>query len=200
MIAQLTGTLIAKQPPRLLIDVGGVGYELESPMSSFYTLPEVGQSVSVLTHLSIRDDAHILYGFASEDERSLFRGLIKVNGVGPKMALAILSSISVADFAVYVQNRDASALTRLPGIGNKTAQRLVIEMQDRLSETAATPAGSATTTPSRDAVSALVALGYKPADAEKMVKAATTAATTNSSSEDMDSAALIREALKTVVR
>ncbi len=193
MIARLCGKLIIKRPPLLLIDVGGVGYEIEVPMSTFFELPEPGELVSVLTHLTIRDDAHILFGFATEGERSLFRNLIRVSGVGPKMALTILSGISAADFALYVRNRDATALTRLPGIGKKTAERLVVEMQDRLGEvdglipaTGAPPGVAAS--PMNDAVSALIALGYKRADAGKMVKVV--------AGEGMSSEELIREALK----
>jgi Holliday junction DNA helicase RuvA len=197
MIARLYGKLILKQPPALLIDVAGVGYEVEAPMSTFYELPEPGEMVTVLTHLTIRDDAHILFGFASEGERSLFRHLIKVNGVGPKMALTILSGISSADFALCVQNRDAAALTRLPGIGKKTAERLVVEMQDRLGEVSGViSAGSGISgiaaNPVNDAISALVALGYKQSDADRMVK--------NVASDGMASENLIREALKAVAK
>ena len=195
MIARLSGKLIIKRPPLLLIDVGGVGYEVEAPMSTFFELPEPGKTVSILTHLTIRDDAHILFGFATEDERLLFRSLIKVSGVGPKMALTILSGISATDFTLYVQSRDATALTRLPGIGKRTAERLVVEMQDRLSEFKgmATAAGGQSggvqkTGPTNDAVSALIALGYKRADADKMVKAV--------ANEEMGSEELIREALR----
>lgn len=196
MIARLSGKLIFKQPPSLLIDVGGVGYEVEAPMSTFYELPEPGEVVTVLTHLTIRDDAHILFGFASEGERSLFRNLIKVNGVGPKMALTILSGITAPDFVLCVQNRDAAALTRLPGIGKKTAERLVVEMQDRLGEAegsiSATSIPGATSNPVNDAISALVALGYKQADADRMVKAVAV--------EGMPSEEVIREALKAQAR
>lgn len=193
MIGRLFGKLLLKQPPMLLIDVGGVGYEVEAPMSTFYELPAPGEMVTIVTHLTIRDDAHILFGFASEAERSLFRNLIKVNGVGPKLALTILSGISSTDFALCVQNRDAAALVRLPGIGKKTAERLVIEMQDRLGDvviggtpSGGVPAGAENSV--NDAISALVALGYKPADANRMVRSV--------SSEGMSSEQLIREALK----
>lgn len=192
MIGRLFGKLLLKQPPMLLIDVGGVGYEVEAPMSTFYELPAPGEMVTIVTHLTIRDDAHILFGFASEAERSLFRNLIKVNGVGPKLALTILSGISSADFALCVQNRDAVALTRLPGIGKKTAERLVVEMQDRLGDagggtlSGGVPVGA--DNPVNDAVSALVALGYKPVDANRMVRSV--------SNDGMSSEQLIREALK----
>jgi len=196
MIARLSGKLILKQPPFLLIDVSGVGYEVEAPMSTFYELPEPGEMVTLLTHLTIRDDAHILFGFASESERALFRNLIKVNGVGPKMALTILSGIAAPDFVLCVQNRDAAALTRLPGIGKKTAERLVVEMQDRLGETVggitATRIPGIASNPVNDAISALVALGYKQADADRMIRAV--------ASEDMPSEEMIREALKAQVR
>lgn len=197
MIARLSGRLILKQPPILLIDVNGVGYEVEAPMSTFYELPEPGESVTLLTHPVIRDDAHILFGFASEEERSLFRNLIKVNGVGPKMALTILSSITVPDFVLCVQNRDAAALTRLPGIGKKTAERLVVEMQDRLGgpEWVTSVTGcisGVAASPVHDAASALVALGYKQSDADRMVRAVAT--------EGMPSEVMIREALKAQAR
>ncbi|MCW8964735.1 MAG: Holliday junction branch migration protein RuvA [Gammaproteobacteria bacterium] len=197
MIARLSGKLILKQPPMLLIDVHGVGYEVEAPMSTFYELPEPGEDVTLLTHLTIRDDAHILFGFASEGERSLFRNLIKVNGVGPKMALTILSGIAAPDFVLCVQNRDAAALTRLPGIGKKTAERLVVEMQDRLgdSEGVICVAGHLSdiaANPARDAISALVALGYRQADADRMVKVV--------ARDGMPSEEIIREALKAQVR
>jgi len=197
MIARLYGKLILKQPPMLLIDVHGVGYEVEAPMSTFYELPEPGENVTLLTHLTIRDDAHILFGFASEGERSLFRNLIKVNGVGPKMALTILSGIAAPDFVLCVQNRDAAALTRLPGIGKKTAERLVVEMQDRLGDAdgvicVAGHLSDIASNPASDAISALVALGYKQADADRMVKVV--------ARDGMPSEEIIREALKAQVR
>ena len=197
MIARLTGKLVLKQAPHLLIDVSGVGYEVEAPMSTFYALPETGGLVTILTHLSIRDDAHVLFGFASEAERSLFRNLIRVSGVGPKMALTILSGISSEDFVMCVQNRDAAALTRLPGIGKKTAERLLVEMQDRLGDAdsvglAAGTVAGIQASPVNDAISALVALGYKQPDASRMVKAV--------ASDGMASEELIREALKAAAK
>lgn len=192
MISRLYGKLILKQPPQLLIDVHGVGYEVEAPMSTFYQLPEPGEIVTVLTHLVIRDDAHILFGFATENERNLFRSLIKVNGVGPKMALTILSGISAEEFVLCVQNRDVPALTRLPGIGKKTAERLLIEMQDKLGDAEVAMAGVPVPANRNhaldDAIGALTALGYKRPDAEKMVKAV---AADGSTTED-----IIRDALK----
>ena len=188
MIARLAGKLISKQPPLLLIDVGGIGYELEAPMSTFYQLPEPGESVVILTHLVIRDDGHILFGFSSEAERSLFRRLIKISGVGPKMALMILSGIRAADFVQCVQNRDAVALTRLPGIGKKTAERLIVEMQDQFDKNHLDFHEAVPSSPIADAISALVALGYKPIDANRMIKALNDQ---NASCEQ-----LIRKALK----
>ena len=132
MIGSLRGRIASKAPPQLTVEVAGVGYELEAPMSTFFHLPAVGAEVHLLTHLVVREDAHILYGFATEDERRLFRTLIKVSGVGPKIALALLSGVSVADFNQSVQAQDISALTRVPGIGRKTAERLIVEMRDRL--------------------------------------------------------------------
>jgi holliday junction DNA helicase RuvA len=163
-----------KTPPQLTVDVGGVGYELQAPMSTFFHLPAVGQEVKLLTHLVVREDAHVLYGFGTEDERALFRSLLKVSGVGPKIALALLSGLSVEAFARCVQSEDVAALTRVPGIGRKTAERLVVEMRDRLSpmneaRSAARPAGS---TPEAEAFDALVALGCKPAEAASLLKAA----------------------------
>lgn len=192
MIARLYGRLIQRQPPGLLIDVQGVGYEIQAPMSTFYRLPAVGENVTLLTHLVVRDDAHVLYGFATNAERELFRNLIRVSGVGPKMALAILSGIEPAEFVHCVQQRDAVLLTRLPGIGKKTAERLVVEMQDRLEGQegiASLPAGE-NANPKQEAVSALVALGYKPADATRMVNAV--------NHDNVASEELIREALKAV--
>ncbi len=179
MIGRLTGTLAQKQPPALMIDVGGVGYEIEAPLSTFYDLPEVGAQVTLFTHLVVREDAHLLYGFAREAERRLFRVLLKVSGVGPRMALAILSGMTADDFARCIESDDVTALTRLPGIGKKTAQRLIVEMRDRLADGdlhgtlgAAAPAGAeqaAGDDAVSDATSALIALGYKPAEASRMI-------------------------------
>ncbi|RDH43099.1 Holliday junction branch migration protein RuvA [Zooshikella ganghwensis] len=179
MIGRLKGVLVIKQPPELMIDVQGVGYELEAPMSSFYQLPEVGGEVTLFTHLAIRDDAHQLYGFVSQQERMLFRALIKVNGVGPKLALTILSGMETKEFVQSVQRQDTATLVKLPGVGKKTAERLLIEMRDRLKGWE-TDSGPLFSEPSgqleehdvlQDAVSALQALGYKAADAEKVIKA-----------------------------
>lgn len=197
MIGRLLGEIVYKRPPQLMLDVGGVGYEVEAPMSTFYALPEVGSRVSLLTHLAIRDDAHVLYGFAKEGERELFRALLKVNGVGAKMALAILSGMDSEEFARCVQAADTASLTRLPGVGKKTAERLIIEMRDRLEGLALDSGVGVATRPSRaaaaespasEALSALIALGYKPVEAERMVKQV--------ADEGLSSEALIRAALK----
>lgn len=201
MIGRLRGQLVHKQPPQLLIDVNGVGYEVDAPMSTFYNLPEIGAEITLVTHLVVREDAHTLYGFATADERTLFRSLIKVSGIGAKLALAILSGMSADDFVRCVSEGDAAALTRLPGVGKKTAERLLVEMRDRLTEWqpaaagAARPAG-ATAPPAADpvgeAVSALVALGYKPQEASRMVRAIDTSG--------RNSEEIIRLALQSMVK
>jgi holliday junction DNA helicase RuvA len=195
MIGSLRGRIASKTPPQLTLDVGGVGYEMEAPMSTFFHLPAVGQDVHLLTHLVVREDAHLLYAFATEDERRLFRGLLKVSGIGPKIALALLSGISVDAFAVCVQNQDVDALVRVPGIGRKTAERLLIEMRDKL--TATTPgmapaATAAPASPEAEAYGALVALGYRPAEATRLLKGAGPG--THSTEE------LIRRALQSAAR
>lgn len=176
MIGFLRGMVVAKSPPQLLVDVGGVGYELESPMSTFYALPAAGEPVQLLTHLVIREDAHVLYGFATEEERRLFRNLLRISGVGPKIALAILSGVTVQGFAQSVQSQDAVALTRIPGVGRKTAERLIVEMRDRLGTLEATidlrsgaPSGAGNA--GNEAFSALVALGYSASEATRLIKA-----------------------------
>ncbi len=179
MIGRLKGTLAEKQPPALLLDVQGVGYELEAPMSTFYSLPAVGEPVQLYTHLVVKDDGHYLYGFLTRLERSLFRSLIRVNGVGPKLGLTLLSGMPVDDLIRCIQQQDDTSLTRMPGVGKKTAQRLVIDLKDRvgdLGQPAAVPADGGTVTstgPSgdatADAISALVALGYRSAEASKLV-------------------------------
>ena len=198
MIGQLRGRILAKHPPQVLIDVGGVGYEVEAPMSTFYDLPGIGEPVTLITHLVVREDAHVLYGFLRERDRALFRSLLKVTGVGAKLALAILSGMDAQRFALCIEHEDITALSRLHGIGRKTAQRLVMEMKDRIAElgggplaaagTAAAPAGEDNAL--ADAVSALIALGYRPTDANRMARAADDGAKT---SEE-----LIRAALKAV--
>jgi len=197
VIGRLRGEIVAKRPPHLLVDVSGVGYELEAPMSTFYDLPAVGAAVVLHTHLVIREDAHVLYAFAREAERALFRSLLRVSGVGPKMALAILSGMNADEFARCVQRDDAAALSRLPGIGKKTAERLIIEMRDRLARlddeafaVAVRPQATGAGAPSalEDAVSALIALGYKAPEASRMVRAV--------AAEGLASEELIRAALK----
>ncbi|MGR8934902.1 MAG: Holliday junction branch migration protein RuvA [Gammaproteobacteria bacterium] len=178
MIGFLRGLLAVKAPPHLLLDVHGVGYEVEAPMTTFYNLPAVGEEVKLYTHLVVREDAQQLFGFASDADRLLFRLLIKISGVGPKMALTILSGLSADAFAQCIRNNDTHALVRLPGVGKKTAERLMIEMRDRLpggeGENAAwsLPEGLSEPgyAPKQEAVSALVALGYKPQDAQRMVQ------------------------------
>ena len=166
MIGRLRGVLIHKSPPLLLLDVQGVGYEVEAPLSTFYGLGEPGTEVILLTHLIVRDDAHILFGFATDAERKLFRSLIRVSGVGAKMALGVLSGMGADDFAQCVQTGDAAALTRLPGIGKKTAERLIVEMRDRLDDVSgggapSLPGTGTPANPQEEAIQALVALGYK---------------------------------------
>lgn len=176
MIGRLRGELVRKAPPWLMLDVGGVGYELEAPMSTFYQLPELGQTVALYTHLQVREDAHTLYGFVNDSDRELFRSLLRISGVGAKMALAILSGMDAAAFRRCIQDSDTASLTRLPGIGRKTAERLVVEMRDRIdalpetSQAGPAPGRAAVEDPVEDAVRALVALGYKPPEASRMVR------------------------------
>ncbi|MDP3876163.1 MAG: Holliday junction branch migration protein RuvA [Methylobacter sp.] len=178
MIGFLRGKLALKAPPLLMLDVNGVGYEVEAPMTTFYNLPVLGTEVMLHTHLVVREDAHILFGFSTEADRAMFRTLIKVNGVGPKLALAILSGQSAEEFHRCIHNNDTQALVRLPGVGKKTAERLVIEMRDRLPDLGesvdATAAGAdkmqPVNNPKQEAISALCSLGYKPLDAAKMVQ------------------------------
>lgn len=174
MIGLVRGRIVAKSPPQLTVEVGGLGYELEAPMSTFFHLPAIGAEVHLLTHLVVREDAHVLYGFATEEERRLFRSLIRVSGVGPKIALALLSGISVSAFAQCVRTEDVSALTRVPGVGRKTAERLIVEMRDRITpQTGGTAAAAAAagSTAESEAFGALVALGYRPAEADRLLKA-----------------------------
>lgn len=177
MIGSLRGVLIAKAPPQLVLEAGGVGYEIEAPMSTFYMLPPVGHELRLLTHLVVREDAHLLYGFATDTERQLFRDLLRVTGIGPKLALAILSGSSVEAFTQCVLAQDAAALTRIPGVGRKTAERLLVEMRDRMQAAAqasgmAVPAagGALAGGAQAEALSALVALGYKPAEAARLLQ------------------------------
>ena len=173
MISRLTGILAAKRAPQILVDCNGVGYEADVSMTTFYQLPEVGEQVSIWTHLLVKDDSHSLVGFNGEDERRLFRQLIRINGVGPKMALTILSGIDNQQFSLCIANNDVAMLTRLPGVGKKTAERLIIEMRDKVDAPAgeslvAQPAAGGQSIVS-EAIEALQALGYRAADAEKMI-------------------------------
>ena len=198
MISRLRGILLSKQPPQLLLDVNGVGYEIEAPMSTFYQLPPTGDNVVLHTHLVVRDDAHLLYGFYAESERSLFRSLIRINGVGPKLALTILSGVSADEFTRCILDNDAGTLVALPGVGKKTAERLIVELRDKLDTDATLPdAGSASAavqpaaSPVSDAVNALIALGYKANEASRMVRAI--------DSNDMQTEDIIRAALQSTV-
>ncbi|MFZ5622576.1 MAG: Holliday junction branch migration protein RuvA [Pseudomonadota bacterium] len=197
MIGFLRGRLVAKQPPVLLIDVGGVGYEVEAPMTTFYDLPETGKEITLHTHLVVREDAHTLFGFAKLSDRALFRSLIKISGVGPRMALAILSGMSADSFARCIRDNDAAALTRVPGVGKKTAERLVVELRDKLGKGEAGGADIPVMTggpanPVEEAVSALIALGYKPPDASRMVRAI--------ESKDLGVEEIIRRALQAAAK
>jgi Holliday junction DNA helicase RuvA len=192
MIGSLTGVLASKQPPWLMLEVAGVGYELEAPMSTFYELPEVGSRLTLVTHLVVREDAHLLYGFMSETERRLFRELLKVSGVGPRIALGVLSGMSVRGFYQAIRHKDLVNLVRIPGVGRKTAERLVLEMTDRLPEDEAgleTFSGRGAPAAS-EAESALLALGYRPAEVTRMLSRLDTAS--------LSTEALIREALRQV--
>lgn len=198
MIGRLRGILLDKQPPQLLIDVNGVGYDVQAPMTTFYELPETGKEVTLHTHLAVREDAHVLYGFLREHDRTVFRTLIKVSGVGPKLALTILSGMSADEFAGCVQRGDSAALTKLPGVGKKTAERLVVEMKDQfkdwegaalLGDLAAQVSGPKSDAV-KDAISALVSLGYKPQEASKMVS--------HVACDGLSSEEVIRQALKSV--
>ena len=204
MIGRLRGILVGKQAPTLLIDVNGVGYEVEAPMSTLYQLPAIDQPVILHTHMVVREDAQLLYGFASLEERSLFRALIKVNGVGAKLALTILSGISADDFVRCVRDEDSASLVRLPGIGKKTAERLIIEMRDRFKDwhggelDASSPVADSPLVvaggndPVKEALSALVALGYKPQEASRFINGLDT--------EGRSSEEIIRSALQAAVK
>ena len=198
MIARLAGTLIHKQPPLMVIDVAGVGYEVEAPLSVFYDLPELGQAVVILTHLSIKDDSHTLYGFSSEAERTLFRQLLKISGIGAKLALTILSGASGEELARYVAERDSASLTRLPGIGKKTADRIIIELRDKLDLipfAALKAAGGGPVVPTdavSEAITALNALGYKPHESSSMVRKV--------AEPEMSVEEIIRHALQSMVK
>ena len=170
MITRLTGKLIEKRPPTLVLDVSGVGYELEAPMTTCVALPEIGKTVQLYTHLVVRENAHLLYGFVAQAERNVFRLLITISGVGPKMALIILSGMSVTEFKQCVDAQDPDFLVQLPGIGRKTAERLLIDVRDRLLDIVTPPAGSPTITIRHEAQKALEALGYSSAQAKRLVQ------------------------------
>ncbi|MBW4968186.1 MULTISPECIES: Holliday junction branch migration protein RuvA [unclassified Pseudoalteromonas] len=205
MIGRLNGILVEKQPPEILLEVSGVGYEVQMPMTCFYDLPKVGENAIVYTHFVVREDAQLLFGFNNKTERALFRELLKANGVGPKLGLAILSGMSAQQFVSCVNNEDATSLVKLPGVGKKTAERLVLEMKDRLkdwgndlftpfSDSAVIEPHSDTLVANNaadDAVSALVALGYKLPQAQKAVKSV--------SKPDMSTEVLIKESLKSML-
>jgi Holliday junction DNA helicase RuvA len=191
MIGRLRGTLITKHPPWVLVEVGGIGYELEVPMSTLYDLPDVGREVILLTHYAHKEDTVALYGFLRDDERNLFRDLQKVSGIGARIALAVLSGVSTAEFARLVQAGDVAALTRIPGIGKKTAERIVVELRDRIGNVAAAaPAGGAPVArdPRSEAEAALQQLGYKQAEAARLAAAA--------AADDDDAETIIRKALR----
>ncbi|WP_158967109.1 Holliday junction branch migration protein RuvA [Paraglaciecola sp. L3A3] len=204
MIGNIRGILLEKQPPEVLIEAGGVGYEVQVPMTSFYELPEVGQEANLCIHFVVREDAQLLFGFANKKERAVFRELIKASGVGPKLALTILSGMNAQQFMQCVSMEDVTGLTKLPGVGKKTAERLVIEMRDRLSKLAKEQGYADTvhlsadlpientfvqrTDAKEEALSALLALGYKPPQASKVINSVYT--------EGVSSEALIREALR----
>ncbi|MBD9482086.1 Holliday junction branch migration protein RuvA [Pseudomonas sp. PDM14] len=201
MIGRLKGTLAEKQPPHLIVDVGGIGYELEVPMTTLYRLPPLGEPVTLHTHLVVREDAHLLYGFAEKRERELFRELIRLNGVGPKLALALMSGLEVDELVRCVQAGDTSTLVKVPGVGKKTAERLLVELKDRFKAWESMPsiatlvveprAGLAVSSAENDAVSALISLGFKPQEASKAVAAV--------QEEGLSSEELIRRALKGMV-
>ena len=192
MIGFLKGVLVTKKPPQLVLEVAGVGYELEAPMSTFDRLPDTGEQFTLITHQLVRDDAHLLYGFSTEAERALFRSLLKVSGVGARIALGILSGITVEGFRQCVLSKDVTSLTRVPGIGRKTADRLLVEMADRLPRDASTAADGdeMRLNAAGEAHGALLKLGYRPGEAIKMLQGV---GTPQATAED-----LIREALKRV--
>ena len=171
MIGRLHGKLIEKTPPQVLVDVGGVGYEVDVPMSTFCNLPAEGSEITLLTHFIVREDAQLLYGFATAAERQTFRALIRISGVGPRIALAVLSGMSTQDLADAVEQGNATLLTRVPGIGKKTADRLVLELKGKLAGTAFAPAGGAASAAQADILSALMALGYSEREAQASVRA-----------------------------
>ncbi|MFA7822191.1 Holliday junction branch migration protein RuvA [Aeromonas dhakensis] len=201
MIGRLRGTLAEKQPPHLLLDVNGIGYELEVPMTTLYRLPAVGEPLTLHTHQVVREDAHLLYGFFEKRERELFRELIRLNGVGPKLALALMSGLEVDELVRCVQAQDTAALVKVPGVGKKTAERLLVELKDRFKAWESIPSiaplvvepqlAQAVSSAENDAVSALISLGYKPQEASRAVAAV--------KEDGMSSEDLIRRALRGMV-
>ena len=194
MIGRIVGTLIEKTPPELLVDISGIGYEISASMTTIYDLPQVGEKVTLYTHFLVKEDSQTLYGFIDKSERALFRVLIKVNGIGPKMAVAVLSSMSAEELISNVQDSDVTALTRIPGVGKKTAERLIIELRDKLGQAAKTDLFSAPAVlrqvqadPRQEAEAALISLGYKPQEAAKAIAGVPT---DGASSEDVIKAAL----------
>jgi Holliday junction DNA helicase RuvA len=167
MIGRIAGMLMEKNPPQVVISCAGVGYEIDVPMSTFYNLPRTGETVELLTHLVVREDAHLLFGFLTAPERTAFRQLLKISGVGPKVALSVLSGLSVDDLSVAVASQDAARLTKVPGVGKKTAERLVLELRDKLASAVAV---TRTSTPRGDVVNALLGLGYNEREASAAVK------------------------------
>ena len=199
MIGFLRGKLVAKAPPQLVMDVSGVGYELDAPMSTFYNLPAIGSELSLFTHLVVREDAHILFGFGTERERRMFRELLKVSGVGPKLALGLLSGINIDSFLLCIESGDVDTLVKVPGVGRKTAERLIVEMRDRARgfgeiafTTLGAPEARGPNGAQAEAFSALVALGYKPTEVSRLLKSADAQATTTEE--------LIRQALKAATK
>lgn len=219
MIGRLKGIIVVKQPPYLLIDVAGVGYECLAPMSTFYQLPEIGATVTLLTHFYVREDAQVLYGFFEERERALFKALIKVSGVGPKMALTILSGMDAKEFIYCVDSRDIAPLVRLPGVGKKTAERLVVEMAGRLNKTipeeehfsrrlfeqVISHGQASPHLAEEEAISALITLGYKPQEASRAISQVLKTLTNDSNAtpnttNNITSQELIRKALQNMAR
>jgi len=187
LIGRISGKLISKHPPQIVVDVQGVGYEIDVPMSTLYQLPAAGADVTLLTHLTVREDAHLLYGFATEQERTVFRQLLKISGVGARTALSVLSGLSVADLHAAVSTQDSGRLTKIPGIGKKTAERLLLELKDKLNVTVTSTPAAGTTNAGTDIVNALLSLGYNDKEASWAVKQLPVAASVNDG---------IRQALK----
>jgi len=195
MIGSLRGKLTARRAPQIIIECEGVGYEVETPMSTFLDLPALGENLFLHTHLLVREDAQILYGFASEQERTFFRTLLKISGVGAKMGLAILSAMSVADFQRCVEYEDAASLVKIPGVGKKTAERLIIEMRDKIDATTAAPGApkvAVAASPRNEAVDALISLGYKASEVNKLIGAMDV--------DDQSAEDIIRRALRQAAR